>query len=53
MWLSLDQMSELCTRDKSTISRQVKNIFEEGELTRESTVAKFATVQKEGGRQVE
>ncbi|BDF08346.1 death-on-curing protein [Emergencia timonensis] len=53
VWLSLDQMSELCTRDKSTISRQVKNIFEEGELTRESTVAKFATVQKEGGRQVE
>ena len=53
VWLSLDQMSELCTRDKSTISRQVKNIFEEGELTRESTVAKFSTVQKEGGRQVE
>ena len=53
VWLSLDQMSELCTRDKSTISRQVKNIFEEGELTRESTVAKFATVQKEGGRQGE
>lgn len=53
VWLSLDQMSELCTRDKSTISRQVKNIFEEGELTRESTGAKFATVQKEGGRQVE
>ena len=46
VWLSLDQMSELCTRDKSTISRQ-------GDLTRESTVAKFATVQKEGGRQVE
>ena len=53
VWLSLDQMSDLFARDKSTISRHIKNIFEEGELTRESTVAKFATVQKEGGRQVE
>ena len=53
LWLSLDQMSDLFARDKSTISRHIKNIFEEGELSRESTVAKFATVQIEGGRQVE
>lgn len=53
VWLSLDQMSDLFARDKSTISRHIKNIFEEGELSRESTVAKFATVQIEGGRQVE
>ena len=53
VWLSLDQMAELFRRDKSTISRHIKNVFEEGELARESTVAKFATVQIEGNRQVE
>jgi hypothetical protein len=53
VWLTLDQMAELFQRDKSTISRHVKNIFSEGELQRESTVANFATVQTEGDRQVE
>jgi hypothetical protein len=53
VWLSLDQMSTLFQRDKSTISRHIKNIFDEGELIREATVAKFATVQNEGDRQVE
>lgn len=43
VWLSIDQMSILFQRDKSTISRHIKNIFEEGELTRDSVVAKFAT----------
>ncbi|NLP48406.1 MAG: virulence RhuM family protein [Clostridiales bacterium] len=53
VWLSLEQMADLFQRDKSTISRHIKNIFEERELVRESTVAKFATVQNEGNRQVE
>lgn len=53
VWLSLDQMSSLFQRDKSTISRHIKNIYEEGELVREATVANFATVQNEGNRQVE
>ena len=53
VWLSLEQMAELFQRDKSTISRHIKNIFDDGELPRESTVAKFATVQYEGDRQVE
>ena len=53
VWLSLDQMSSLFQRDKSTISRHIKNIYEEGELVREATVANFATVQNEGDRQVE
>jgi hypothetical protein len=53
VWLSLDQMAELFQRDKSTISRHIKNIFEEGELTQAATVAKFATVQTEGTRTVE
>lgn len=52
VWLSLDQMAELFQRDKSTISRHIKNIFTEGELRQNSTVAKFATVQMEGSRSV-
>lgn len=48
VWLSLEQMADLFQRDKSTISRHIKNVFEDGELSRESTVAKFATVQNEG-----
>lgn len=52
VWLSLDQMAELFQRDKSTISRHIKNIFEEGELEEKSTVAKNATVQIEGDRTV-
>ena len=53
VWLSLDQMAELFQRDKSTVSRHIKNIFKEGELEKNETVAKFATVQVEGDRQVE
>ncbi|MCR0327053.1 virulence RhuM family protein [[Clostridium] innocuum] len=53
VWLSLEQMADLFQRDKSTISRHIKNIFAEGELVREATVANFATVQNEGDRKVE
>ena len=52
VWLSLNQQAELFQRDKSVISRHIKNVFEEGELRREGTVAKSATVQVEGGKQV-
>lgn len=52
VWLSLEQMAELFQRDKSTVSRHIKNIFAEGELKQRATVAKFATVQMEGNRQV-
>lgn len=48
VWLSLDQMAELFQRDKSTITRHIKNIFEEGELQRNSVVAKFATTASDG-----
>ena len=34
VWLTLDQMADLFDRDKSTISRHIKNVFEEGELQR-------------------
>ena len=53
VWLSLDQMAELFQRNKSTISRHIKNAFEEGELQPDTTVAFFATVQMEGKRKVE
>ncbi|PRY87047.1 virulence RhuM family protein [Mongoliibacter ruber] len=52
-WLSLLQISELFQRDKSVISRHIKNIYREGELDKKSTVAKNATVQTEGKRRVE
>ena len=52
VWLSLMQMVELFGRDKSVISRHIKNVFEEGELRLEGTVAFFATVQPEGIRTV-
>lgn len=53
VWLSLEQMAELFQRNKSTISRHIKNVFEEGELQPNTTVAFFATVQMEGKRKVE
>lgn len=52
VWLNLTQMAQLFGRDKSVISRHLHNIFDSGELTKEATVAKNATVQKEGKRQV-
>ena len=53
VWLSLEQIAQLFQRNKSTISRHIKNIFEEGELEKVSTVAKYATVRAEGKRQIE
>jgi len=52
VWLSQAQMVQLFGRDKATISRHIKNVFEEGELDEKSVVAFFATVQKEGNRDV-
>lgn len=48
VWLSIDQMSVLFGRNKSTISRHIKNIFEEEELSPQSVVAKFATTAADG-----
>ena len=48
VWLSLDQMAELFQRDKSTISRHIKNVFADGELLEEATVANFATTATDG-----
>jgi len=51
VWLNLNQMAELFDRDKSVVSRHIRNIFEEGELSSRSVVANFATVQKVPARQ--
>lgn len=52
VWLTLNQLAMLFDRDKSVISRHLRNIYVEGELSREATVAKNATVQNESGRMV-
>ena len=48
VWLSLNQMTELFQRDKSVISKHIKNVFEEGELRADSVVANFATTAADG-----
>ena len=53
VWLTLDQIASLLEKDKSTVSRHIKNIFSEGELDYGATVAKNATVQNEGTRVVQ
>ena len=52
VWLSLNQLTVLFGRDKSVISRHLKNIYRDGELKIKATVAKNATVQIESGREV-
>ncbi|HXS19819.1 MAG TPA: RhuM family protein [Steroidobacteraceae bacterium] len=52
VWLSLGQLAELFGRDKSVISRHLRNVFASGELERTATGAKNAPVQREGDREV-
>jgi hypothetical protein len=53
VWLNRQQISLLFNRDIKTIGKHINNVFSEGELDEKATVAKFATVQNEGGRIVE
>ncbi|WP_367866206.1 RhuM family protein [Pedobacter sp. WC2423] len=53
IWLTLNQLSELFGKNKSTISRHLNNIYTQEELTKEATVAKNATVQIEANRHIE
>ncbi|MEO6832552.1 MAG: RhuM family protein [Chitinophagaceae bacterium] len=53
VWLNRLQIAELFDRDVKTIGKHINNVFLEGELIESATVAKFATVQKEGDRTVE
>lgn len=48
VWLSLNQMADLFQRDKSVISRHIRNIFDDGELSEDSVVAKYATTAADG-----
>lgn len=48
VWLSLEQMANLFERDKSTVSRHIKNVFSENELDENSVVANFATTARDG-----
>ena len=52
IWLTINQMAELFGIDKSGISRHIKNVYDTCELQEQATVAKIATVQQEGNRQV-
>lgn len=52
LWLPLNKIAELFEKDKSTISEHIKNIFNEQELSKDSTVGNFPTVQNEGNRKV-
>lgn len=51
-WLSLNQITSLFERNKSVISRHLRNIYHDGELEQKATVAKNATVQLESDREV-
>ena len=53
VWLNRQQIATLFGRDVKTIGKHINNVFSEGELERNATVANFATVQNEGGRMVE
>jgi hypothetical protein len=53
VWLNRQQLAQLFDRDIKTIGKHINNVFIENELDKESTVAKLATVQKEGARYIE
>ena len=48
VWLNLDQLAELFQRNKSTISRHIRNVFEDRELSKDMVVANFATTTQHG-----
>ncbi|MBK8111622.1 MAG: hypothetical protein IPK46_15495 [Saprospiraceae bacterium] len=52
-WLTQAQLCVLFQKSKATVSKHIKNVFEEGELEEKATVRKFRTVQTEGSREVE
>ena len=53
VWLNRQQLALLFGRDIKTIGKHINNVFSEGELVKDATVAKFATVQMEGDRSIE
>jgi hypothetical protein len=53
VWLNRHQIALLFGRDVKTIGKHINNVYAEGELDSDATVANFATVQNEGDRKVE
>lgn len=53
VWLNRHQLATLFGRDVKTIGKHINNVFSEGELNKDATVANFATVQMEGERKIE
>ena len=53
VWLNRQLLAALFGRDVKTIGKHINNVFDEGELDKTATVANFAIVQNEGGRNVE
>ena len=52
LWLTQAQIAELYGRDRTVITKHIRNIYTEGELNETSTCANFAQVQLEGNREV-
>ena len=52
VWLNQEQMAELFGRERSVVTKHIRNVFKEGELDPNATSAKFAQVRSEGGRTV-
>lgn len=52
VWLTQEQMAALFGRERSVVTKHLRNVFKEGELSTAATCAKFAHVQNEGGRNV-
>lgn len=52
VWLNRNQLAMLFDRDIKTIGKHINNVFLEGELSKKSVVAKFATVQIESSRKI-
>lgn len=50
VWLNQEQMAELFGRERSVVTKRIRNVFKEGELDPKETSAKFAQVRSEGGR---
>lgn len=53
VWLNQQKMAILFGVDRTVVTKHIKNIYKEGELEKEATSAKFAQVQKEGGREIQ
>ncbi|KKR34488.1 MAG: hypothetical protein UT66_C0023G0011, partial [candidate division CPR2 bacterium GW2011_GWC1_39_9] len=53
VWLTQKLLAELFQVTVPTINEHIKNIYQEGELSKDSTIRKFRIVQNEGGREVE